>query len=78
MCDFTGEMCDKCVTSQVLLGTTSMLSDRLAEAEDAALQQLVPAGEAEEKLLHLCGSVVQNIALHPDNRTRLYKVSDRE
>ena len=34
---------------------------------------LLPAGEADQKLLHLCGSIIQNISLHPDNRTRLYK-----
>lgn len=48
-----------------------MLSDRLTADEGSFA---VPAGEAEEKLLHLCSSVVQNIALHPENRTRLYKV----
>ena len=53
-----------------------MLSNRLSSSEDASLA-VPPAGEPEEKLLHLCCAVVQNIALHPDNRTRLYKVGIR-
>ena len=54
----------------VLLGTNTMLYGRLSGASDFVM----PPGEAEEKLLHLCSSIVQNISLHPQNRTRLYKV----
>ncbi len=53
----------------ILLGTNSMLAGRLAGGANG----VVPAGEAEEKLLHLCSSIIQNISLHPQNRTRLYK-----
>lgn len=55
---------------QVLLGTNTVLSGRLS----GGTSFVVPAGESEVKLLHLCSSIIQNIALHPQNRTRLYKV----
>ena len=54
-------------------GTNTMLYGRLAGGPGF----VVPAGEAEEKLLHLCSSIIQNIATHPQNRTRLYKVCGR-
>ena len=59
---------------QVLLGTNSMFSDRLAPPSEedgkspSGVLYVVPAGEVEEKLLHLCSSIIQNISLHPDNR----------
>ena len=46
-----------------------MLAGRLAGGSSFVL----PAGEADKKLLHLCSSIIQNISLHPQNRTRLYK-----
>ena len=54
----------------VLLGTNTMLYSRMA----GGAQYVVPATEIEEKLLHLCSSIIQNIATHPQNRTRMYKV----
>ena len=46
-----------------------MLAGRLSGGSSFVL----PAGESEEKLLHICSSIIQNISLHPQNRTRLYK-----
>ncbi|GAX83592.1 hypothetical protein CEUSTIGMA_g11017.t1 [Chlamydomonas eustigma] len=37
------------------------------------MMYVVPAGEADRKLLHLCSCVIQNMSLHPENRTPLYK-----
>ncbi|GAX81636.1 hypothetical protein CEUSTIGMA_g9064.t1 [Chlamydomonas eustigma] len=53
----------------VLLGTNTMFAGHISGGTGFVL----PAGDAEEKLLFLCSSIIQNISLHPDNRTRLYK-----
>lgn len=71
----------------ILLGTNTLLHCRLAApsplpSEGGAVQGqgqaagpfVVAAGEAEEKLLHLCSCIIQNLSLHPQNRTRMYKV----
>jgi hypothetical protein len=56
-----------------------MFSDRLAEPSEedgkspGGVLYVVPAGEVEEKLLHLCSSIIQNISLHPDNRSEMSK-----
>eukprot|EP00798_Chlamydomonas_sp_ICE-L_P025213 gene25213-10858_t len=52
----------------VLLGTNTYLYNRVL----AAAERGQDVG-GEEKLLHLCSSIIQNISLHPQNRTRLYK-----
>ncbi|KAJ9524025.1 hypothetical protein QJQ45_022487, partial [Haematococcus lacustris] len=52
----------------VLLGTSTLLYSRAA-----AVSASSPGGSAEDKLLHLLSGILQNLALHPANRTRLYK-----
>jgi len=49
----------------VLLGTSTLLYNRVATSG-------MPC-ESEEKLLHVISGITQNLALHPGNRTRLYK-----
>ncbi len=66
----------------VLLGTNTLFYNRVV-ALRAQLNATRPgaAGAAagadalarEEQLLHLCSAIIQNISLHPQNRTRLYK-----
>jgi hypothetical protein len=53
----------------VLLGTNTIFYGRVAGGEGF----VVPPSEAEEKLLHICSSILQNLSLHPQNRTMLYK-----
>eukprot|EP00798_Chlamydomonas_sp_ICE-L_P023775 gene23775-9334_t len=52
----------------VLLGTNTLFYQRVTAAAERGQDTA-----QEEKLLHLCSSVIQNISLHPQNRTRLYK-----
>ncbi|KAK9816567.1 hypothetical protein WJX72_002063 [[Myrmecia] bisecta] len=35
------------------------------------------AGELEQRVVWLCGGILQNLALHPENRTRMYKAELR-
>ncbi|KAG1678758.1 hypothetical protein FOA52_012798 [Chlamydomonas sp. UWO 241] len=53
----------------VLLGTNTMLFGHL----NGGPAFTVTATESTEKLLHLCSSIIQNVSLHPQNRTRIYK-----
>eukprot|EP00803_Ostreobium_quekettii_P006067 evm.model.scf_440.6 EVM.evm.TU.scf_440.6 scf_440:39552-53991(-) len=51
-----------------LLGTNCLL---------AAKMQRLKRCNGEEKLIDLCSAIIHNLALHPQNRTRLYKAELR-
>eukprot|EP00198_Chlamydomonas_reinhardtii_P003541 XP_001692877.1 flagellar associated protein [Chlamydomonas reinhardtii] len=66
----------------VLLGTNTVFYNRVVVLR-ANLNATRPGGAhapsaadalaREEQLLHLCSAIIQNIAQHPQNRTRMYK-----